>query len=339
MTKRPAPPASSRDVLLALLKTRGEAWVSGQFLAERTGMTRSAVWKQVEALRGEGYGIEAVTRRGYRLLTVPDRLLPYEIRDGLGTRILGRQEIRYAETMASTNQTAKELAARGAPEGTLVAADGQSRGRGRLDRRWFSPPHGGLYVSLILRPTLPPSQVHQLVLLAATAVAEALHGATGLRVGVKWPNDLMIGGRKLGGLLAEAATQMDAVEYAVLGLGLNVNLPRERFPEELRPAATSLLAETGRVVSRTALLRRILESLEASYQALRRDGLSPLRARWESLMGLEGAQVSIRTTAGSYTGQVAGVDADGFLLLRDERGAERRFCSGDVTLLKGSPRR
>jgi BirA family transcriptional regulator, biotin operon repressor / biotin---[acetyl-CoA-carboxylase] ligase len=338
MTKRPAATASPREVLLSLLKAQGGDWVSGQLLAERTAMTRSAVWKQVEVLREEGYGIEALTHRGYRLLDIPDKLLPYEIRAGLGTRTLGRREIRYAETTASTNQTAKEMAAGGAPEGTLVVAEGQTRGRGRLERGWFSPPAGGLYASLILRPALPPVEAHHLVLLAAVAVAEALLGATGLKVSVKWPNDLMAGGRKIAGILTEAATQMDAVDYVVIGLGLNVNIPPERFPEELRPAATSLLAQTGRVTSRALLMRRILESLEASYDAFREGGFAPIRTRWMSLMDMEGARVSIRTMAGRYTGEVSDFDPDGFLILRDETGTERRFCSGDVTLLKGGER-
>jgi BirA family biotin operon repressor/biotin-[acetyl-CoA-carboxylase] ligase len=157
-------------------------------------------------------------------------------------------------------------------------------------------------------------------------------------VSVKWPNDLMVGGRKLAGILTETATQMDAVEYVVIGLGLNVNIPRERFPEELRSVATSILAETGRVTSRAFLMRRILESLETSYQAFRVEGFAPVRSRWKSLMGMEGARVTIRTMAGSYTGEFADVDPDGFLILRDETGSERRFCSGDVTLLKGRGR-
>ena len=323
---------------MALLKAHGGDWVSGQLLAEQTAMTRSAVWKQIGVLREEGYGIEALTRRGYRLCDVPDRLSPLEIRDGLGTRVLGQREIRYAKTTESTNQTAKELAAVGAPEGTLVVAEGQTRGRGRLDRRWFSPPAGGLYVSLILRPAFPPAEAHRLVLVAAVAVAEALNGVTGLKVGVKWPNDLMAGGRKIAGILTEAAVQMDAVDYVVIGLGLNVNIPEEQFPEELRPAATSVLAQTGRAVSRALLMRRILESLEACYEACREGGFAPLRARWMALMDMAGARVSIRTMAGSFTGEVVDFDQDGFLILRDEAGTDRRFYSGDVTLLKGVPR-
>jgi len=327
------PPVPSRERLLALLKRHPGEWVSGQSLAESTAMTRAAVWKQVNALKEEGYEIEAVTRHGYRLQRIPDRLLIQEIRDGLGTRMMGRGEIRHLETTASTNQTAKAMAAAGAAEGSLVVAEHQSQGRGRLDRSWFSPAGQGLYASLILRPSLPPGKASSLVLVMAVAVAEALGEATGLKVTIKWPNDILVDGRKMAGILAELATQMDAVDYMVIGLGLNVNIDAEDFPAAIRPTATSVLIETGRPFSRVVLLRRILETFEARYLGFQTAGFAPILARWKSLADMTGRPVAVHTLGGSYRGTVAGFDDDGFLILRDEKGGTTRLVSGDVQML------
>jgi BirA family biotin operon repressor/biotin-[acetyl-CoA-carboxylase] ligase len=327
------PPTPSRERLLELLKRQRGEWISGERLAEWTAMTRAAVWKQIAALKAEGYGIDALTRQGYRLQELPDKLLVPEIRDGLGTRTMGQGEIRHLETAASTNLTAKEMAAAGAAEGSLVVAEHQSRGRGRLDRSWFSPAGQGLYASLILRPLLPPGKASSLVLVMAVAVAEALRETTGLPVTIKWPNDILAGGRKMAGILAELATQMDAVDYMVIGLGLNVNIAAEDFPADIRTTATSVRRETGRPFSRVLLLRRILERFEALYLDFQTAGFAPILARWKSLADMLGRPVAVHTVGGSYRGTVAGFDDDGFLILRDEQGGERRLISGDVQML------
>jgi BirA family biotin operon repressor/biotin-[acetyl-CoA-carboxylase] ligase len=324
---------SSRDVVLALLKRQPGEWVSGQVLAKRTAMTRTAVWKRIGVLRAAGYGIEALTRKGYRLQEIPDRLLASEIRDGLRTRTMGQGEIRHLETAASTNQTAKEMAGGGTAEGSLVVAEQQSRGRGRLDRGWFSPAAQGIYASLIIRPLLPPSEASRLVLLTAVAVAEALEKATGLKATIKWPNDILVGGRKIAGILTELAMEMDAVNYMVIGLGLNVNIGKADFPEAIRPAATSVLIETGNPFSRVLLLRRFLEAFEAHYRLLGQSGFEPILARWKSLTAMTGRQVAVQTVGGSYRGRVIGFDRDGFLILQDEKGAKMRLVSGDVQML------
>ncbi|MDA8124360.1 MAG: biotin--[acetyl-CoA-carboxylase] ligase [Deltaproteobacteria bacterium] len=319
--------------MLAFLKDRRGEWVSGQILAERTAMTRAAVWKRIGVLREAGYGIEAVTRKGYRLQEIPDRLLPSEISDGLKTRIMGRGEIRHLEEAASTNQTAKEMAISGAPEGSLVVAEAQSWGRGRLDRCWFSPAGQGIYASLIIRPPLPPSEASRLVLLTAVAVAEALRETTGLAATIKWPNDILVGGRKMAGILTELAMEMDAVNYMVIGLGLNVNIDEAAFPAEFRSAATSVLLETGVPFSRVLLLRRFLEAFENRYLLFRESGFAPILARWKTLTDMTGRQVTVQTVGGSYRGKVAGFDGDGFLILRDEKGGKLRLVSGDVQMV------
>ena len=332
VTKAIVGSTSTREIVLTLLRERQGEWLSGQLLAQKTGLSRAAVWKQIEALRAEGYGIEAVTRRGYRLRYIPDKLFPAEIRYGLETRIFGRGEIHHDERTTSTNDVAKQMAARGAPEGSLAVAEEQTQGRGRLARMWFSPPGAGLYVSIILRPLLLPVHATRIVSLAAVAVAEILIAATGLAVRVKWPNDVLVGGKKIAGILAEAAVEMDAVDYVVIGIGLNVNVPPDSFPAELRPTATSILAAAGRSFSRLHLLRQLLASLESTYNTFCEAGFTPILKRWKSLADMTGRQVSLRTMDGIYRGEVVDFDEDGFMILRDTVGRQRRFYSGDVTL-------
>lgn len=323
----------SREIMLYHLKRKRGDWVSGQFLGEQIAMTRTAVWKQIGALKKEGYVIASSPRKGYRLLEVSERMLISEIRDGLKTRIIGRGEARHYEQTDSTNNRAKEMAARGAAEGTLVIAEGQTKGRGRRDRRWFSPPAQGIYASLILRPSLLPSEASRLVLLTSVAVVEALIATTALNATIKWPNDILVGGRKIAGILIEIATEMDAVDYAVIGLGVNVNIPGDQFPEEFRPQATSIFAETGKPFSRVLFLRRFLESFECYYDLLQTLGLGPIMTRWKEMTDMLGKRVSVRTIGGHYTGKVVDVDQDGFLILRDEKGDSMRIVSGDVTIL------
>lgn len=319
--------------MLDLLKRNKGNWTSGQMLAESTAMTRSAVWKQIVSLREDGYGIEALTRRGYRLCEIPDRLLIAEIRDGLHTKIIGQKEIQRFEQTDSTNRRAKQMAAANAPEGSLVIAEEQTQGRGRLDRQWFSPAGQGIYLSLILRPSLAPNEATHMVLLTAVAVAEALIGATGLDVTIKWPNDILVHGRKIAGILMEVAMEMDAVDYVVVGLGLNVNIPSEQFPESFRQGATSILMETGKPGSRLELLHRILESFEDHYRIFQASGYPAIMKRWRELTDLVGRQISVQTINGRYSGIVSDFDRDGFLLLRDAKGQETRLYSGDITVL------
>ncbi|MGV8080615.1 MAG: biotin--[acetyl-CoA-carboxylase] ligase [Syntrophales bacterium] len=328
--------ATGRELLLHLLKEGRGGWVSGQFLSERMGMTRSAVWKQIGALKADGYGIESSTRKGYRLVGVPDLLRIEEVRDGLRTRILGRTEARHYRETGSTNSRARELAAGGAPEGTLVVAEGQTGGRGRRERTWFSPPFLGIYASLVLRPSIPPGEAPRMALLAAVAVADALRSETGLPVTIKWPNDILTGGRKIAGILMELATDMGAVDYLVIGVGINVNVPAGTFPREIRTLATSVLIETGKECSRVRLLRRCLESFESCLDLYEAEGFAPLLLRWKFMSRMIGRPVVVHVPGRDLAGVVTDVDENGFLLLRDDGGCDHRIFSGDVTLLPGT---
>jgi BirA family biotin operon repressor/biotin-[acetyl-CoA-carboxylase] ligase len=327
------PAVQTRELLMNDLKAAAGTWVSGRLLGERLAMSRSAVWKQVRALKEEGYLIEASPRKGYRLRDLPDLLLIREIRDGLATRVLGRGEARYDLRTDSTNRLAKELAAQGAPEGTLVVAEEQVSGRGRMGRGWFSPPLLGIYASLILRPPLPPHEAPRMTLLSSVAVAEALLELTSLDVKIKWPNDILVQGRKIAGILTEISTGMDSVEYMIVGLGMNVNIPADGFPAEIRQQATSILAETGVLFSRVALLRRCLETYEAYYDRFKASGFDPVMQRWKELTDMTGRRIMVRTVGRQHVGKVVDFDPEGFLVLRDDRGESIRVFSGDVTLL------
>jgi BirA family biotin operon repressor/biotin-[acetyl-CoA-carboxylase] ligase len=326
-------PMKTRDILLCSLKQGRDAWVSGQFLSERLSMTRSAVWKQIGTLREDGYEIEASPRKGYRLRGVPDLLLPQEIRDGLNTKVFGKTQVLYFRQTDSTNLRARELAAQGAPEGTLVVAEQQTQGKGRRQRSWFSPPQQGIYASLILRPAIAPMEAPRMTLLAAVAVADALTAQTPLKVTIKWPNDVLVRGRKIAGLLTEISTGMDAVDYMVVGLGLNVNSLSNEFPEEIRGHATSIRSETGAPFSRRLLLQSYLAHFEDNCNILHARGFGPLLQRWRSLTDMLGRRVRVDGIGGPCVGEVSDFDQDGYLILREQGGRSIRIFSGDVTFV------
>jgi len=296
-------------------------------------MSRTAVWKYIGALKQEGYRIASSPRKGYMLEGIPDLLLPPEVREGLRTVRIGQGEIRYRRRSESTNLEAKALAAAGAAEGTLVIAEEQTAGRGRRGRSWFSPPGAGIYLSLILRPDIQPQEAPRFTLLAAAAAAAAIREATLLEVKIKWPNDLLAGGRKLGGMLTEIGMEMDRVEYMVIGLGVNVNLGREDFPPELREQATSIRAETGRAFPRLPLVRKILESVEETYAEYRQAGFAPILKRWQTYAEMRGRRIAVNSLGQTFTGEVMDFDADGFLVLREESRGPMRFFSGDVSFV------
>jgi BirA family biotin operon repressor/biotin-[acetyl-CoA-carboxylase] ligase len=324
---------NTREILLRGLKQGRGAWVSGQFLSEGLAITRSAVWKQIRTLKEEGYEIAASPRKGYRLCGVPDLLLMQEIRDGLKTRVFGQTQACYVRQTDSTNLRAMEMAAQGAPEGTLVVAEQQTQGRGRRQRTWFSPPRQGIYASLILRPAIAPTEAPCMTLISAVAVADTLLALTPLEAKIKWPNDILVRGRKIAGILTEISTGMDAVDYMVVGLGLNVNVPAGDFPEEIHEYATSILAETGVPFSRLLLLRRYLEQFEYYYNIFCAEGFNPVLQRWRALTDMLGCRVRVDRIGTQCVGEVSDFDQEGFLILRDESGRSIRIFSGDVTFL------
>lgn len=303
----------------------------GKALARALGLgrpvSRAVLWKRVESLRKLRYRVVGSPESGYRLAASPDVPYPWEIRDGLKAGRMGREMVFYSAT-DSTNARAKVLAEAGAPEGTVVAADRQWAGRGRMGRRWHSPAGVNLYLTVLLRPPLPPSRVPPIALVAAVATARALEGV-GVRPDLKWPNDLFVEGRKVSGILAELSAEADRVDYVLLGIGVNVNEPLARLPAEIRAIAGSLRASLGRGVGRVPLARGILSELDQLYGQYLREGFAPLRRQWERRSTLWGKTVRVEIGPRSLVGTAVSLDDGGALLVRVGRRLER-VLAGDV---------
>jgi BirA family transcriptional regulator, biotin operon repressor / biotin---[acetyl-CoA-carboxylase] ligase len=314
--------------LLNLLREEKEGYLSGEDLSNQLGVSRTAVWKQIHLLEESGYRIAAVPHLGYRLLESPDRLLPDEIRAGLKTKILGQRTVCFQET-TSTNDRALELAAAGVPEGTLVAAESQSRGRGRYQRSWQSKANANLLFSLVLRPPWTYEKTPLITLLLAVAVARAVREHTGLAPRIKWPNDLLIEGAKVCGILTEMRTSADQIHFLVGGIGLNVNAAPGGA---LRTRASSLAALLGKPVVRLPLLQRILEAIEDDYLEAREHGFERMLAQWPLLSATPlGTPLRLEIQGGEKAeGTAMGLDEAGALLVRLETGITRRFASGEI---------
>lgn len=325
--------SEKRQELLSALRSRPGQWVSGEELSGGLGISRAAISKHIAAIKELGYAISSAPGKGYLLTDAPDLLLPEEILIGLGTRFIGKVGIAHHRLTDSTNTKAREMARGGAPSGTLVVAEAQSAGRGRKGRSWLAAPGEGLLFSLILRPDMEPSRATLITLMTAVSVAEALIDETGVNARIKWPNDILVHGKKLAGILTEMSMELDAVDYVVVGLGLNINTPAAAFPEEIRAIATSLMAETSAPFSRVAVLRAILSRFETHYDTLSTDGPEPMLRRWKALSDIVGRRVRVSMMHEEIEGRVTDIDADGVLLVETEAGEPLRILSGDVTYL------
>jgi BirA family biotin operon repressor/biotin-[acetyl-CoA-carboxylase] ligase len=322
---------AAKDQILLHLEERKGNWVSSESLAKKLAFDRSTIGKHISQLKIDGYPIESSPKEGYLLQETTDLVTPREIRDGLETKVFGKTDIVYFTETDSTNTRAKDLAARHAPEGALVLSEKQTRGRGREARSWFSPSRDGIYLSLILRPTIPPREAPKITLLTAVAVAETILSLTRLKIAIKWPNDILTGGKKLAGILTEIGTQGDDIDYVVVGLGLNVNTPR--FPDDIRDKATSVLIETGKRFSRVRIIREYLKWYEAYYEVFNNIGFDPVRKRWRELTNMIGQQITVETIDRKYTGEVQDIDRDGALIITDRAGKSHRIIFGDVTVI------
>ena len=331
---------SMRQAVLEALR-RADGWISGEDLSGRLGVTRAAVWKHVQALEARGWQIEAQRSRGYRLGAAPEAIAAEALEGLLGTSRIGRSVIVHDVT-GSTNSDALEASRQGAADGTVVMAEEQTAGRGRLGRTWESARSVNLYCSLLLRPEIVPAAAPQLSLVAGVAVCEALEEEVGAEAGasegprIKWPNDVVVGGRrKMAGILTEIEAEADRVRGIVVGIGVNLNSRREHFPEELHDRATSAFLETGRSVDRTAFAARLLTRFEHHYERFLVGGFAAVREGWETRSALSGRRVEIGGAGRDMAGICLGIDDEGALLL--DTGAEKpeRVLAGDVTVLGG----
>jgi BirA family biotin operon repressor/biotin-[acetyl-CoA-carboxylase] ligase len=306
--------------------------VSGTELSRKLGMTRAGVWGHIAQLRALGYDIEASPHLGYRLLASPDLLHADDLYSRLGrTRVMGR-EIHVFQETTSTNDVAALLARGGAAEGAVVFAESQSKGRGRLGRVWISPAGKGLWFTVLLRPDIAPSGATQLTVAAATALTRAINLQTGIVPDIKWPNDILIRGRKVAGILTEMSAELDRVKELLLGIGMDVNLETGDFPASLRKMATSLKIETGQKVNRAELAVAILRELDRDYDLVRKGQFEVLAEQWQERCSTLGCQVCIRVGDRVIRGRAESLDDDGALLVRGHHGHLERIIGGDVTV-------
>ncbi|MDT8357550.1 MAG: biotin--[acetyl-CoA-carboxylase] ligase [Methanomicrobiaceae archaeon] len=315
--------------VLALLD-EADGPVSGASLSERLGMTRSAVWKHVRELREMGYEISASRTEGYALVSRSPRLLPYEIRRHLKTRVIGK-DLKYFRSIPSTTGVAKELCAsreNGCAHGAVIIAEEQTGGIGRLGRSWVSP-EGGIWVTVILKPTIPMDHLFMITMAASIAVARAIRREFGIGALIKWPNDIYIGDRKVSGLLLELAAEADTVHYTLLGIGVDANLAPTDLPPNIRDITTTLRSELGHDVDRNVLLARILREFEQRYLLLENEEYDSILREWKSLSMTLNHRVHIKTVRKSFDGEAIDIDRHGALIVRKDSGKIERVFAGD----------
>jgi len=319
--------------ILRLFREAGSGFVSGELISRELHVSRTAVWKHINGLRDAGYIVEAIPSRGYHLLSSPDILSVDEVRDKLCTIRIGRQLVCLPET-ASTNADAFHLAEAGSEEGTTVIADAQSGGKGRRGRVWSSPGGVNLYCSIVLRPAIMPHEAPQLTFLSAVAVARAIEQTTALKPEIKWPNDVLINGRKAAGLLNEMSAETDGINFVILGIGVNLNMTPAQFPADVRSPATSLLIEKGLPVNRSQFAATMLGELDRLYTNFLRHGFGSVRDEWQQRCNAKGREVVVsEADVETVRGRFHGIDCDGALLVRFPDGMVERILSGDVRVV------
>ncbi|WP_312108561.1 biotin--[acetyl-CoA-carboxylase] ligase [Brevibacillus reuszeri] len=318
-----------KQVILQAFRDHPGEFISGEDLSQTCGCSRTAVWKHIEELRKDGYEVEAVRKSGYRLIVAPDRLSAAEIMAGLHTTRIGQTVFAHDEVV-STQPLAHEAAAKGAPEGTLVLAEQQTGGRGRLGRPWHSPKGTGIWMSLIVRPAIPIPKTPQMTLLTAVTIARTIREETGVPVKIKWPNDIFCGDKKVCGVLTELNAESDRVNYLVIGIGLNANSVQSDFPEELSEIATSLRIESGDEVKRVDFIQQFCRNFEEEYDHFLQHGFQRVKQEWEKHSYSIGRWVSVQTISQMFEGRAVGLDDEGVLMVEDRAGIMHKVYSADV---------
>lgn len=315
------------EILAALRASDG--YVSGQDLCGKFGVSRTAIWKAINQLKQAGYEIEAVQNRGYHIVSTPDILSENELRSIRKTEWLGNK-IYYETEIDSTNTKAMKLAEEGAPHGTIVVTDHQINGRGRRGRSWESPAGEAIAMTFLLRPKIDPNNASMLTLLAAMAVARGIEDETGLKAGIKWPNDVIINRKKVSGILTEMSAQADYVNHIVVGIGINVHI--QEFPEELKNIATSIFLELGVKINRAALIERICEYFEAYFEVfLQTEDLSAISKQYDAYMVNRNQPVKVLDPKDTYEGTARGITTRGELLV-DTWESRKLVSSGEVSV-------
>ena len=318
-----------KNEILRLLKT-SDTYISGQQLCGYFKVSRTSVWKVMEQLKKEGYEIEAVRNRGYRLVSSPEVISEAEIKSLLGTEWAGRKVVYYDET-DSTNNRAKDSGEKNGAHGTLFIADKQNAGKGRRGRAWESPSGKSIYMTILLRPQITPDKAPMLTLIMGLSVAEGIRKVSGAETEIKWPNDIVMNKKKVCGILTEMATEMEYVNYVVIGVGINVN--QEYFSEGIKEIATSLYEETGTVYQRSELIAAVLERFEKNYEMFLETGdLSAVRKAYDSILVNRGQEVKVLEPGNEYRAVAEGINKNGELIVRLSDGRQKNIFAGEVSV-------
>ena len=316
----------TKKIILKTLYEKKDEYVPLEQLVNETGKSQKEVENEFDTLEDEGYIINH-TKLGYRLIKTPNLLLPYEVKKGLKTKFMGK-DIHYFKEVDSTNDVAKYLAENGAEEGTVVVAEIQNRGKGRRGKTWISPP-GGVWMSIILRPDILPSRAPQLTLVTGVAVAETLKKELKLNVGIKWPNDILIGNKKVCGILTEVNASINKVNYVIVGIGIDMNVDVPLFPPDLQKGATSLKNELDTEINGAILVQKFLLNLEKLYSQFTADKFPDILNEWRSLSKTIGSRVEVRTRGKTVQGYAVGINKDGILILELDDGSLKKMISGE----------
>ena len=318
-----------KSEILRLLK-ESDTYISGQQLCEQFQVSRTAIWKVIDQLKKEGYEIEAVRNKGYRLIDSPDVMSKAEIESLVDTKWAGKTVVYY-DKIDSTNNRAKEAGDNGAAHGTLFVADMQVAGKGRRGRVWKSPSGSSIYMTILLYPDIPPVKAPQLTLLMAIAVAEGIQEVTGLETKIKWPNDIVVNGRKICGILTEMSTEIDYINHVVIGAGINVN--QDTFPDDIKATASSLKLELGKSVKRSELIAAVMKSFEKCYEIfILKDDLSGFLDVYNSLMVFGDQEVKVLEPGNEYKAHAIGINQTGELIVRTPDGKEKEIYAGEVSV-------
>ncbi len=320
-----------RMEILELLRQNMPKPVSGENLSNRFGVSRTAIWKHIQALKAEGYDIESMPKKGYVLRGTPDKLNPEEIEARLQTKWLGRN-IRYCDSIDSTNELAKKAANEGCPDGLVAVAEEQVSGKGRLSRGWFSPHGHGCWVSVVLRPPFLPQEAPKCTLMAAIAVIKAVNKYKGVHAFIKWPNDILLNGRKMVGILTEMNAEFGKVNYIVIGTGINVNVPPEMVPDDLKDLAISVADAATEPVRRIDILADYLKNLEDLYELVLKQGFGPIFTEWRKYNNTIGQNVKVISLGDIYYGKALDIDDEGLLVVQKKDGTIVKVIAGDVSI-------
>jgi BirA family biotin operon repressor/biotin-[acetyl-CoA-carboxylase] ligase len=314
-----------------ILKDSGSDFISGEKISEELGVSRAAIWKYINAIKEDGYEIEAISRKGYRIISVPDILTFEEIKGFLNTQQIGKNII-YCDSIGSTNSKAKELAEAGEEHGTVVISEEQTSGRGRLGRNWVSPKYKGIWMSIILRPNIITENISQVTLLGAAAVQQAIM-EMGIKTGIKWPNDIVLNSKKVCGILTEMSGEIDHINYLVMGIGINVNLEDEDVPLELKDMATSLKLQSGIYVDRKLLLAKVLNIFEKLYNDFVQSGnIKEIIEICRKNSILIGKEIQLIHRGKVATVKALDISDDGELVIENSEGILEYIVSGEVSI-------